>query len=219
MNRLNSFFNVVIGTFVVSFFSLIVFVSILGENHRVDDLVTQFFNDMKDGNYEKICPYFEEKGEESEECRNRLFFLELSMLSRFGLLDRDDYSLVITTDHFWVPFVTGGSLDIGITLTEKKKNMFEQWMEHFDNDDKIDRFMTVERRGGTWEITKVRLDDPRLAETMEKLKTTLDVNRYIEKTEKGYAFKAAEIDLNSMNHEEKRLFDFSMKKISGKAKK
>jgi hypothetical protein len=215
MNKFTNLIRSVIGILVLSFFALIVFVSVLGENHRIDFLVTDFFDDLKNGNYKQICPLLDLPDNGSDECMDQLFFLELSMLTRFNLLERTDYSLVITRDHFWIPFLTDDRVIISIAMTEKKKNMFEEWKARFEHDDRIKGFMIVERRGGQWVIDKIRFNEPALATSIEELKNSVDVNRYIVKTEKGYALQPNVIDFKAFTTAEKRLFEYSLRKISG----
>jgi len=215
MNKFTNLIRSVIGVLVLSFFALIVFVSFLGENHRIDFLVTDFFDDLKNGNYNQICPLLDLPDNGSDECMDQLFFLELSMLSRFNLLEKTDYSLVITRDHFWIPFLTDDRVIISIAMTEKKKNMFEEWKARFEHDDRIEGFMIVERRGGQWVIDKIRFNEPALATSIEELKNSVDVNRYIVKTEKGYALQPNVIDFKAFTTAEKRLFEYSLRKISG----
>ncbi len=215
MNKLNTLIKSVIGILVLSFFALIVFVSILGENHRIDFLVTDFFDDLKNGNYNQLCPLLDLPTNGSDECMDQLFFLELSMLSRFKLLGKTDYSLVITRDHFWLPFLTSDRVIIGIAMTEKKKNMFEEWMARFESNDRIERFMSVERRGGQWVIEKIRFDESTIAASMAEMKNSVDINRYIVKTEKGYVLQPNEINFKALTTAEKRLFEYSLRKISG----
>lgn len=215
MNKLTTLIRSALGILALSFFVLIVFVSVLGENQRIDFLVTGFFNDLKDGNYNQLCPLVNLPDNDSDECMDRLFFLELSMLSRFKLLDKDNYSLVITRDHFWVPFLTGDRVEIGIAMTDKKKNMFEEWLARFESDDRIEGFMSIERRGGQWVIDKIRFDEPSLVSAIKEMEKTVDVNRYIIKSKKGYALLPNEIDFEALTPSEKRLFEYSLRKISG----
>jgi hypothetical protein len=215
MNKFTALIRSVIGIMVLSFFALIVFVSVLGENHRIDFLVTDFFNDLKEGNYNPLCPLLNPSDTGSDECMDRLFYLELSMLSRFRLLEQDNYTLVITRDHFWIPFITSDRVEISIAMTDKKKNMFEEWMARFENDDRIEGFMSVERRGGQWVIDKIRFDEPKLASSMTEMRNSVDVNRYIVKNEKGYALQPNVIDFKTLTTTEKRLFQYSLRKISG----
>ncbi|MFA6010859.1 MAG: hypothetical protein WC799_12815 [Desulfobacteraceae bacterium] len=215
MNKLNALIRSVIGMLVLSFFTLIVFVSVLGENHRINFLVTNFFDDLKNGDYNQLCPLLDLPANGSDECMDQLFFLELSMLSRFKLLEKEDYTLVITRDHFWIPFLTSDRVKIGIAMTDKKKNMFEEWMARFESNDRIEGFMSVERRGGQWVIEKIRFNEPALATSIDEMKNSVDVNRYIVKTEKGYALQPNEINFKALTTAEKRLFEYSLRKISG----
>ncbi len=215
MKKIDTFVSTVIGLLGLSFFALIVFVSILGENHRIDFLVKGFFSDLKEGNYTTLCPLLNLENQRSDTCPDRLFLLELALLSRFNLLESDDYSLIISRDHFWLPFVTSGRVDVGIALSEKKKNMFEEWMAQLKNNDRIDRFMTVERQGGAWVITAVHLDSPALAPVMADMAKKLDIGRYVVKSAAGYTLQPIEIDVQNLSHAERRLFEHSLKKLSG----
>ncbi len=209
MNTLTTFIRIVIGGLALAFFALIVFVSVLGENHRVDFLVEGFFKDLNEGNYSRLCQVVR-----TDDCADRLFLMETALLSHFDLLDRKDYSLLIFRDHFWTPFVNSDRMDVAVALTEKKSNMFERWMARAEVKDRINGFMTLERRSGQWHITSVRIDTPPLDRIMDEYASRLDLNRYIVKTENGYTFQPGEIDLRTLSPADRRLFEYSLKKIS-----
>lgn len=214
MKKIDTLISTVIGMLGLSFFALIVFVSILGENHRIDFLVQSFFSDLKDGNVASLCPLLKLENQ-NDACSDRLFLLELSLLSHFKLMEKSDYSLIITQDHFWLPLITSGRVEVGIALSEKKKNMFEEYMAKLENKDRIEGFMTVERRGGTWVITDIHLDSPALAAVMSDMEKTFDMTRYVSKSQHGYKLQPLDIDIQTLSHAERRLFEHSIKKISG----
>ena len=216
MNKLNTLITTIISFLGLSFMALIVFVSILGENHRIDFMVNGFFNDLKQRNYAPLCPMVGSEVTDSEACVNRLFFLELSLLSHFDLLERDDYSIVVKTDHFWIPFVSSDKVKVSIALTEKKKNMFQQWFSRNETKEMVRDFMWVERRQGRWDIVEIRTDDPALVSVINELSSTMAPDRYIRKTETGYALRENKIDVNTLSPEEKRFLEFSLFKISGR---
>ena len=214
MTQLSTFIRFVLGGLALAFLALIVFVSVLGENHRVDFLVEGFFKDLGEGNYSRICPFVQTDIAGDSACSDRLFLLETALLSHFNLLDQKDYSLVIFRDHFWVPFASPDRMDVAVALTEKKSNMFERWMSRFEVKKRVDGFMTLERHNGQWQIASVRLDTPFLAQIMKDYANRLDLNRYIVKTANGYAFQPGEIDFSKLSPADRRLFEYSLKKIS-----
>lgn len=214
MTQLSTFIRFVLGGLALAFLALIVFVSVLGENHRVDFLVEGFFKDLGEGNYSRICPFVRTDASDDSACADRLFLLETALLSHFNLLDQKDYSLVIFRDRFWVPFASPDHVDVDVALTEKKSNMFERWMARFEVKERVDGFMTLERHNGQWKIASVRFNTPPLAQIMDDYANRLDLNRYIVKTANGYAFQPGEIDFSKLSPADRRLFEYSLKKIS-----
>lgn len=214
MNRLSNFVRFTVGLMAAAFLALIIYVAVLGENHRVDDLVEDFFKDLKEGNYNRICQLVQEKGTESGTCADRLFLMETALLDHFGLIEQKNYSVVIFRDHFWIPFANSNRISLSISLTTKKKNMFEQWKSRYEVKDRIDGFMTVERKSGQWKITSVSENTPELLKITNDYTKRIDMDRYILKTEKGFSFQPGEIDFKNLSPADRRLFEYSLKKIS-----
>ncbi|MBU1172802.1 MAG: hypothetical protein KKD44_24855 [Proteobacteria bacterium] len=220
MNKLSTIISSVLFFLGAAFFVLIVYVSILGDNHKIDFLVTHFFEDLKTRNYTMVCQSL--PGDKNiapggiGDCQDFCFFLELSFLSKFNLLDQNDYSIAIKRDHFWIPYITADQVWVSIAFTKKKKNIVQTFLHRTDDDGFIKDFMLVERRMGQWEIKEIRLDNSSLAPLFNELKAQMDLDRYILKTERGFILKDNEIDPSSLSTLERRLLEFSLFKLSGK---
>jgi hypothetical protein len=215
MNKLNTFFSGLVILLGTLFLMLIVYVSILGDNDKIDFLVTSLFNDIKTRNFTAACTDLGTSSrtdlkENPEACMNFCFLLELSLLKKFDLLQNKDYSVVIKRDHFWIPYLTADQVWVGIALSERKKNMFQQMISHFGKDDFVTGAIRVDRRNNHWEIAEIKVEGTSLEPVFTGIKTSLDLNRYLEKTESGFKIRENTIDMKAMTPEERRLLEFSL---------
>lgn len=219
MNKMNSFVSALFVIFGICFFALIVYVSILGENHKIDFLVKSYFTNIKTRNYTKSCENITLDPRygaliNKEQCFNFSFLLELSLLKQFNLLDKNDYAIEIHKQSFWVPFISGGTVVVGIAFTEKKKNFFQAFLNKPDAGTYINDFMVVERKKGGWEIKEINLWGSSLSGVFDELKKNCDLDKYVRNTEDGFVLVNNAIEPENLSHIERRLLEFSMYKIS-----
>jgi hypothetical protein len=214
MNKLSTLINsalIILGT---AFITLIVYVSILGDNHKIDFLVNSFFDDLKSHDYERLCSLLP-KGEFGDmPCDDACFLLEISFLSRYNLMDKDDYAIEIKRDHFWFPFVTDDHVSVGIAFTEKKSNSFLQFFHHSDTDNFVKNFIQVKRSEGAWVITEISLEKSSIYPLFSQLKNEVVLDRYVGTAQKGYTLKENTVDPDDMPSLDRRLLIFNLEKLS-----
>ncbi|GAB6096064.1 hypothetical protein JCM14469_23170 [Desulfatiferula olefinivorans] len=221
MNKLNALTTGVLGFLALAFFTLIVYVSILGDNHKIDDLVTRFFNDLKNRNYDALCTV---PGDVSgipalsgdDACPQAAFLFELAFLSRFGLLDKGDYSVEIKRDHFWIPYVTDDRIRISVAFTEKKKNLVHELFYGIGSDNFVRDIMWVERRKGQWVIAEVTLKASTLYPLYTELSGRIDLERFIRRTDEGFVLKANDIRPAELDPVDRRLLEFSLSRLKAR---
>jgi hypothetical protein len=222
MNKLNTLISGILGFLAIAFLTLIVYVSILGDNHKIDDLVTRFFNDLKARNYDTVCGVLGDHPDiralsGDDACQNFCFLLEMAFLSRFNLLDKTDYSIEIKRDHFWMPYLTDDRVRISIAFSEKKKNLVHEFFYGVDSDNFVRDIMMVERRKGQWVIGEVTLGSSSLYPHYAELKERIDLERFIHRTDGGLVLKANTIRPEALDPVERRLLEFSMSKLSARS--
>lgn len=221
MNKLNTLISATLGFLAFAFLTLIVYVSILGDNHKIDDLVTRFFNDLKTRNYNAACEVLGDHPDiralsGDDACQNFGFLLELAFLSRFGLLDKADYSIEIKRDHFWIPYLTDDRVRISVAFSEKKKNLVHDFFYGVDSDNFVRDIMMVERRKGQWVIGEVTLGTSSLYPHYTELKERIDLERFIQRTDGTFVIKTNDIRPENLDPIERRLLEFSLSRLSAR---
>ena len=214
MEKLNSYISVILAVFIIGFLSLIVYVSLLGDNHKINFAVEQYFADIKNRTFTTPCSASDsEKIIDAEDCRNNFFLLETALLLKYNLIEAKEYSIEIKRGHFWIPFITTDTVSVGIAFTPKKENFIKAFL----NKDKIkytNGLMTVKKKNKVWQVETINFESDSLAPVLNQLKKEIDMDTYTSKTEKGYNLKKVEVDFKGLSPLKKRLFEYSMQKLS-----
>lgn len=218
MDKLNSIVTLVISCFGIVFIGLIVYVSILGDNHKIDYLVNQFFTDIQQRKFDSVCtvitPELTSGMDSGESCLDFCFLLELSMLQHFSLENRNDYNVEIKKSHFWIPYLSPDTISVSVGFTEKHDNLVKNFFQEIPADTYIKDLILIERKRGGWKIKQLTIGDASLAERINTLKTTLDLETYIKATENGYILNHSEINSKQLTPTERKLLEFSIFKLS-----
>lgn len=214
MEKLNSYIGVIFTFFIIGFLSLIVYVSLLGDNHKINFAVEQYFSDIKSRTFTIPCSAVNsEKAMEFEDCRNNFFLLETALLLKYNLIEEKEYSIEIKRGHFWIPFVTDDTVSISVAFTPKKENFIKAVLSR-DKITYVKDLMTVKKKNKVWQVKSLNLESSSLAPVLSKLKKEINLDTYITKTEKGYNLSSIEVDLQELSPLKKRLFEYSMQKLS-----
>jgi len=203
---------------IVLFFSIFVGAGLMGENHRIDDLINEHFTKFKDENYSTKCfPISIDsrvvKVEEDNLCNNQNFLLYISLLKKFELIGGGKYSVNIKRNSFWIPFIKSENISVSISL---QKESDKSWIPFVGNNNEvfINDLFTVKRNKWNWDISRVVVIDPDLVKIFTGFETSLDFNKFIEKTDTKYQFNSEIIDSENITDIEKRLLRFNLQKVA-----
>lgn len=200
--------------FIVGFFSLIVYVSLLGDNHKIDFAVEQYFQSMKDCEYDRFCDTADpEKISAARDCSDFNFLLETALLMKYGLVDAKDYKVLIKKSHFRIPWITEDTVAISIALAKRKSNLCEAF---YGGDGTVytKDMIRVAKAGKIWQIREISVEDPALDTLLEKVSRQINLEKYITRTENGFNLNRAEVRPENFSPMERRLFKYSMKRLS-----
>jgi hypothetical protein len=207
---------IVIAVLTICLAGAVSYISLLGENNRIDDLVNGFFEKVRNGRYDEIPPDLSEEarsqmGLESGQFSDSVFLLELSLLTYYNLLDFDDYSVVMKKTDFWVPFMEDRPIRISISMKPKRKGRSTRMLSLADlvsgpeKDDFIRNLFSVERRNGTWIITDINIKGSAIAKTYASLKQQSHLDRYTGATHNGFVMREFKVRSDEMTSTEKRI--------------
>ncbi|MCJ7663181.1 MAG: hypothetical protein MUO24_02950 [Desulfobacterales bacterium] len=194
------------------------YISILGENDKIDRIIAAYFDDLKNGMYleagESFSSNFQEGQLSSNEQRlNFNFLLELSLLKHYDLIDHHDYKVELKRSHFWIPYMSNGLVRVSVLL---KRRDTKQVLDVLSNDQSrnlIYNLIVVVRDKNTWKIKEFAIADSSLSGIYNDLQQNLDLNKYIKMTSDGFRFNNAEINFKALTPIDKRLLIFSLYKI------
>lgn len=206
----------IITGFALGFLALIVYVSLLGDNHKIDFAVHQYFEAMKAGDYNRYCDLIPvDRIPKAEDCIEAGFILDSAMMMKYGYEDPAVYDVSIRKSHFRIPWVTDDVVRISLALVPKEKPFLETVLGKLDKPVYITDMMTVKKVNNLWTIVRIGIDDETLKTALEKTAETIDLEKYIVKTENGFQLSGATIVSEKFTPGEKRLFEYSMKRLSG----
>lgn len=220
MQKPNVKLAVALIVFAVCVVGILTYVSVLGENHQINRIITSYFNKLKDGMYLEACdnfaPNFQEgKLPDDEQRLNFNFLLELSLLKYYNLIDQDDYKVELKRNRFWIPFSSEDSVQVSILLKAKKDktiaNIFSR--DHDQTKNFIEDLIIVVREKGTWKIKQFNIANSAIEDIYNHVRQDIDVNKYVTMTSDGLRFQNAEINFKALTPTDKRLLRFSLYKI------
>ncbi|OGP53228.1 MAG: hypothetical protein A2Y65_09105 [Deltaproteobacteria bacterium RBG_13_52_11] len=206
---------IILAIFVIG---VVTYVSILGENHKIDRVIVAYFNNLKDGMYLEACEGFSSNFQEgqlsSDELRvNFNFLLELSLLKHYNLIDNYDYKVELKRSHFWIPFISGDSVRVSVVLRKKGDKGVPDTLSSGHDSDLTRNLIVVEREKRSWKIKQFTVADSSISDTYNDLRQNIDLNKYIKRTPKGFLLKNTEVNFTTLTPLDKRLLRFSLYNI------
>jgi hypothetical protein len=208
-------FLIVLAVFVVG---ILTYVSILGENHKINRVINNYFNTLKDGMYLEACAsyssHFQQNQLASEEERIHFnFLLELTLLKYYDLIDHYDYKLELKRSHFWIPFVGDDSVRVSVALRKKEDKGVTDILPRGHSSEPICDFIIMGREKGLWQIRQFAIADSSIAGIYNDVRQSIDINTYIHKTADGFRLKDFDINFQTLTPIDKRLLRFSLYRI------
>lgn len=197
---------------------VLTYVSILGENHKINRIINNYFDKLKDGMYLEACESFssnlrEEQFANDEQCLNFNLLLELSLLKQYNLIDHYDYEVELKRNHFWIPFMSDDSVRVSVLLREKGGNSIADNFSRGRTINFIDDLIVVGREKGTWKIRQFNVADTAIAGIYSDMRQNIDINTYATKTTNGFRLKDIDINFKTLTPIDKRLLRFSLYRI------
>jgi hypothetical protein len=194
---------------------VLTYVSILGENDKIDRMIGEYFNNVKSGNYLEASNSFasnvqgnQRSDDEQRETFN--FFLELTLLKHYTLLDQYDYTVELKKSDFWIPYVSDNRVRVGILLKKKDEQGIFRAGSHSQGGVPLNNFIVVVRERGAWKIRQFNITDSAIADMYTELRTGVELNRYVQRTSDGFQLKNAHLNLMTLSPLDKRVLRFSL---------
>ncbi|MBN1254026.1 MAG: hypothetical protein JXA50_02020 [Deltaproteobacteria bacterium] len=206
---------IVLGIFVVG---ILTYVSVLGENHKINRVINSYFGKLKDGMYLEACESYSSHLQQGQLAReednlNFNFLLELSLLKYYNLIDQDDYNVELKRSNFWIPFVSDDSVYVSIALKPKEDKEILDILSSDQSRNPIENLIIVVREKGTWKIREFTIADSSVGGIYNDLRQNVDLNKYVKMTPHGLQLKNAEINFKTLSPIDRRLLKFSLHKI------
>ena len=148
-----------------------------------------------------------------EHCLNFNFFLELSLLQHYNLIDHYDYKVELKRNHFWIPFVGDDSVGVSVLLRKKEDKGVTDGLTRSNSSEPIRDLIIMGREKGSWHIRQFGIDDSSISGMYNNLRQSIDINTYTEKTTNGFCLKDADINFKTLTPIDKRLLRFSLYRI------
>ena len=212
----------VLGVFVTVCAGLLIcavaYVSLLGENNKVDEVVQGFFEDIHAGNYNTgLLP---NAAGPHEDASDALFLLDLALYEHYGFLGRNGSEMVFKKDHLWVPFVNEKQVLVDVGLHKRAgKGLLNQAsylmgkIESATGETPVVKgLLTVARKHGNWVITSINVKGSALEKDYASLEERLLAQRYLTRTAHGFAMKAFEARPDEMTFVEKQMLIHTLRK-------
>jgi hypothetical protein len=197
---------------------VLTYVSILGENQKINRVINNYFDKLKEEMYLEACESFssnlrEEQLANDEQRLNFNFLLELSLLKQYNLIDHYDYEVELKRNHFWVPFYSDDSVRVSVLLSEKGGKNIADTFSRGRTRNFIDDLIVVVREKGTWKIRRFNVADTTIAGMYNDVRQNIDINTYVTKTTNGFRLKDSDINFKTLTPIDKRLLRFSLYRI------
>jgi hypothetical protein len=205
----------IIAVFVIG---VLTYVSILGENDKIDRIIGEYFTNVKSGNYLEACDSFSvgmrsKQGADDDRWVTFNFILELALLTHYNLIDQYDYAVELKRNRVWIPFVGDNAVRVSIALKKKEQHGVSGTIAGALQNSPLRDLITVVRERGSWKIRQFNITDSAIAEEYNEICGRVDLNRYIRRTADGFEIKKADVHLATLSPIDRRILQFSLYKI------
>ncbi len=203
----------------VCFVVLVTYVSLLGENNKIDSVVDSFFENMQKQRYFSIednqnivisFDVFDIGGEYSENC----LFLELALLEKYNISGAFDYKIQIKKNHFWIPFTNKSKIHIDVSLEKPEDSNIFSFFKKSRQPEFLNNLFTVERKNGRWLITAINIQDSSLFKSFNRIRDNLNIDGYVSFSGTTLTVEPIEIDTKNITNLERRKLNYIFQKLS-----
>jgi hypothetical protein len=193
---------------VLALVAAVVYVSLLGENNKIDELTRAFFQEIGGGTYGEATKNVRVKAPgPAEETSDSLFLLELSLLKHYNLLNNEAFEVVTRRDHLWIPYVDDSPVQVSVSLKKKPdgnslkealSRIGRSWSSDKDADS-IGRLLTVRRKKGNWVIESVNISGSVIEKTYGDMRERLRLHQHVTKAPHGFIIHEFPVRLDGLD--------------------
>jgi len=192
----------------------IAYVSLLGENNKIDELTQAFFQEIREGNYLEAASGVQVKAPgPAEEPSDSLFLLELSLLKHYDLLGSDAYEVVTRKSHLWIPFIEDNPVEVAVSLRKtagsgsfrEALSVVGRLLSSRKDADFVGHLLTVRRRNGAWVVESANISDSVIGRTYDDMREELGLRQHVTETRHGFVVHEFPVSLDSLSPLERRL--------------
>lgn len=215
MNDQSLYKRTIIGFFVILIVSVLTFVSFVGENNKANMVVINFLKNVKNYDYERagreLLPGAADYDKEQIAFADFAFLLELSLISKFDMLDVEDYQIDVKRRFFWLPWMPCDKLGMSVLFKKKDTNVFKS-LSSFVEDAYIEDLFVLNRQNGSWRIVEINTGAASIETVFRKLKDMFHKKKYYMKTNDGFILDRFEYNNEDISPVERRLFKYALHK-------
>lgn len=167
----------------------VVYVSLIGENNKIDELTRTFFQEIGESAYGQDTGNVRVKAPgPTEDTSDSLFLLKLSLLKHYNLLNDGAYEVSTRRDRLWTPFDNDGLVEVSVSLRRKPREgdslgqVLSRLGSSWSSDQapgSISHLVTVRRKNGNWVIDSVNISGSVIEETYNDMRERLGSHRRV----------------------------------------
>jgi hypothetical protein len=203
---------------IVILIGAIAYVSLLGENKKIDELTQSFFQDVRAGNYSHGI--VTDMAGPHQDPSDSLFLLDLALFKHYGLLGRSNCETVLRRSRLWVPFLSEGPVMVDVLVRKRPGGRFsEQALSLMgsigssgEKAEFVKGLLTVDRKGGNWVLSSINVKGSALEKTYTDLQDQLRLQHYLARTAHGFTMQAFGVNLDEMPLVEKEMLLHMLRK-------
>jgi hypothetical protein len=166
-------------SFCVLFVVILTFVSVLGENAQVDDIVIEFFDHVKEGDSSEACGQYTldskcsiESGDSNDVVNP--FALNLVLMNHYRITD-NDYKVEVSRDNMWLPLIDKPSVTVSVRFVPNNtliKNISNPAPDY------IEGLLTVQRADGRWRISGFNIKNSKISDDYDSVVSIINAKRF-----------------------------------------
>ena len=184
---------------------LLIVVSILGENHRANELVENYLESVKMGfESEKCIPLnFKSSSDVVKKltCEDQSFLFLISLMKRLELKDFGSVGYTTDLSKYWTPFRSNNFVFVHVTFENLSENTISNVI------------FVVERDGLSWTIDKIDINNKELVSVYEEF-NALDLTRYIEVADDTLEIKSNYLKKGNLSYIDKMVIKYNLQRLT-----
>ncbi|MCP4760221.1 MAG: hypothetical protein GY870_00470 [archaeon] len=194
----------------------IIYVSLLGENKKIDDIVDEYFKNIKEYKYIEAYQHL------SEDSKNGYFadigsfsdfsfLIESSLLQKYSLIDSEDYNVKLKRSHLWIPYLKKDEIYVSVLLKKSSPNILS-FFKNYKEDIFVENLFVMGRENGAWKITGINIYDSLISRIFKEIEARFDLKNSLIITQNKIIINKLEITTQNISIVEKRMYQYILRK-------